>query len=87
VGLTAWTRRSPHPFRKGRTKLDKVVTLVNDWVTDGEASARSYLANDVRQGFVPEGRGVCRGQQPVVVGATEIVDHDLILWLIKDLTE
>ena len=38
-----------------------------------------------RRGYVPDGRGVCRGATPVREGETVTVDHGLLLWLIKDL--
>ncbi len=38
-----------------------------------------------RRGYVPDGRGVCQGQRPLAEGETVTVDHDLILWLTKDL--
>jgi GNAT superfamily N-acetyltransferase len=39
-----------------------------------------------RRGYVPDGRGVCRGATPVREGETVTVDHGLLLWLIKDLS-
>ena len=38
-----------------------------------------------RRGYVPDGRGLCRGATPVQEGETVTVDHGLLLWLIKDL--
>ena len=38
-----------------------------------------------KRGYVPDGRGVCRGRVPLRRGETVEVDHDLILWLVKDL--
>jgi GNAT superfamily N-acetyltransferase len=38
-----------------------------------------------RRGYVPDGRGACRGQVPLRQGETVEVGHDLILWLTKDL--
>ena len=39
-----------------------------------------------RRGYLPDGRGACRGQQPLPQGACVTMDDDLILWLTKDLT-
>jgi len=39
----------------------------------------------VKRGFVPDGRGVCRGHAPLQENETVRVDHDLLLWLVKDL--
>lgn len=38
-----------------------------------------------KRGFVADGRGVCRGHEPVREGETVQIDHSLLLWLIKDL--
>jgi GNAT superfamily N-acetyltransferase len=38
-----------------------------------------------RRGYLPDGRGACRGQEPLRHGAQVIMDHDLILWLTKAL--
>ena len=38
-----------------------------------------------QRGYVPDGRGACRGQQPLREGTEVTMDHDLILWLSKDL--
>jgi len=37
------------------------------------------------RGYVPDGRGACRGQQPLSKGAWVIMDDDLIIWLTKEL--
>ena len=39
-----------------------------------------------RRGYLPDGRGACQGQRPLQQGEQVTVDHDLILWLAKDLT-
>jgi hypothetical protein len=36
------------------------------------------------RGFVPDGRGVCRGHTPLKQGEQVVVDHELLLWLVKD---
>jgi GNAT superfamily N-acetyltransferase len=38
-----------------------------------------------RRGYVPDGRGACQGQRPLKQGERVISEHDLILWLTKDL--
>jgi len=38
-----------------------------------------------RRGYLPDGRGACQGQRPLRQGEIVTVDHDLILWLTKDL--
>ncbi|HZO89089.1 MAG TPA: GNAT family N-acetyltransferase [Chthonomonadaceae bacterium] len=40
----------------------------------------------IKRGFVPDGRGVCQGHRPLHEGETVVVDHDLLLWLVKDLS-
>jgi len=39
-----------------------------------------------QRGYVPDGRGACRGQRPLSEGTRVTMDHDLIMWLTKDLT-
>jgi GNAT superfamily N-acetyltransferase len=38
-----------------------------------------------QRGYVPDGRGVCRGQRPLSKGMQVTMDDDLIMWLTKDL--
>lgn len=38
-----------------------------------------------RRGYIPDGQGVCQGQRPLKQGEIVTLDHDLILWLTKDL--
>ena len=38
-----------------------------------------------RHGYIPDGRGACRGQRPLSKGTQVIMDDDLIIWLTKDL--
>jgi len=38
-----------------------------------------------RRGYIPDGRGACQGQRPLSKGARVTMDHDLIMWLTKDL--
>jgi GNAT superfamily N-acetyltransferase len=38
-----------------------------------------------RRGYIPDGRGACRGQQPLGQGMQVTMDDDLIMWLTKDL--
>jgi GNAT superfamily N-acetyltransferase len=37
------------------------------------------------RGYVPDGRGACRGQQPLSKGARVIMNDDLIIWLTRQL--
>jgi ribosomal protein S18 acetylase RimI-like enzyme len=39
-----------------------------------------------KRGFVPDGRGVCRQFTPLKIGDVVTVDHDLLLWLVKDVS-
>jgi GNAT superfamily N-acetyltransferase len=39
-----------------------------------------------RRGYVPDGRGACRGQAPLRKGMQVRMDDDLIMWLTKDLS-
>jgi GNAT superfamily N-acetyltransferase len=39
-----------------------------------------------KRGYIPDGRGVCQGQRPLTQGESVVIDHDLILWLTKDLS-
>jgi GNAT superfamily N-acetyltransferase len=38
-----------------------------------------------RRGYVPDGRGACRRQEPLAKGAEVIMDDDLITWHTKEL--
>jgi GNAT superfamily N-acetyltransferase len=38
-----------------------------------------------RRGYIPDGRGACQGQRPLSNGMQVSMDHDLIIWLTKDL--
>lgn len=40
-----------------------------------------------KRGYLPDGRGACQGQRPLKQGETVTIDHDLILWLTKDLVK
>jgi GNAT superfamily N-acetyltransferase len=37
-----------------------------------------------KRGFVPDGRGVCKRHTPLRQGEQVRIEHDLLLWLIKD---
>lgn len=73
----------PHPVhpRSGRTRR---IWQVRDCHRRGAVSAfdkygpvqRLYT----RRGYVPDGRGACRGQVPLSDGARVIMDGDLIIW-------
>ena len=38
-----------------------------------------------RRGYIPDGRGACRGQRPLSKGMQVTMDDDLIIWLTKEL--
>jgi GNAT superfamily N-acetyltransferase len=38
-----------------------------------------------QRGYIPDGRGACRGQRPVGKGMLVAMDDDLIMWLTKNL--
>jgi GNAT superfamily N-acetyltransferase len=38
-----------------------------------------------QRGYAPDGRGACQGQRPLTQGMQVSIDHDLIIWLTKDL--
>jgi hypothetical protein len=40
-----------------------------------------------RRGYIPDGRGVCRQFTPLQNGDVVTVDHDLLMWLVKDVSE
>ncbi len=63
--------------RRGAAELGITVGLFDDY---GPAQ-RLYA----RRGYLPDGRGACRGQQPLSRSAQVTMDDDLILWLTKDL--
>ena len=39
----------------------------------------------VKQGYVPDGRGACQAQRPLKLGEAVTIDHDLIIWMTKEL--
>jgi GNAT superfamily N-acetyltransferase len=63
--------------RHGTAELGITVGLFDDY---GPAQ-RLYA----RRGYLPDGRGTCRSQQPLTRGTQVTIDDDLILWLTKDL--
>ncbi|MDX6419182.1 MAG: hypothetical protein QOG28_3802 [Trebonia sp.] len=121
---------------------ESAVRFLSEWVCDGEAEARRYLAEHLepdgtsliatsgpdavgyvaiiwesnyagfrsrgittlgitvglfdeygpaqrmygRRGYIPDGSGACQGQRPLSEGTQVRLDHDVILWLTKDLT-
>jgi GNAT superfamily N-acetyltransferase len=38
-----------------------------------------------QRGYIPDGRGACRGQRPLSKGMQVTIDDDLIMWLTKEL--
>lgn len=63
------------------TRFDTAVIVVGLFDAYGPAQ-RLYA----RRGYVPDGRGACQGNRPLQRGETVVIDHDLILWLTKDLS-
>ena len=74
------TRLMEEAERLIATRADKVGITVGLFDAYGPAQ-RLYA----RRGYVPDGRGVCQGQRPLQKGETVTMNHDLILWLTKDL--
>jgi hypothetical protein len=69
-----------HAERFASSRVRKLGVCVGIFDAYGPAQ-RLY----VRRGFVPDGRGVCRGHEPLREGERVQVGHDLLLWLVKDL--
>ncbi len=63
---------------RGITTLGITVGLFDEY---GPAQ-RMYA----RRGYIPDGRGACQAQRPLGEGTQVRLDHDVILWLTKDLT-
>ena len=63
---------------RGITTLGITVGLFDEY---GPAQ-RMYA----RRGYIPDGRGACPGQRPLGEGAQVRLDHDVIIWLTKELT-
>jgi GNAT superfamily N-acetyltransferase len=40
----------------------------------------------IKRGFVPDGRGVCKRHTPLRYGENVRIEHDLLLWLTKDVS-
>ncbi len=38
-----------------------------------------------RRGYIPDGRGACQGQRPLSKGMQVSMDHDVVMWLTKNL--
>lgn len=38
-----------------------------------------------KRGYVPDGRGACQAQRPLELGEVVTIDHDLIIWMTKEL--
>lgn len=65
--------------RQGRRAVGITVGLFDEY---GPAQ-RLY----VKRGYVPDGRGACRGRTPLREGQPVTIDHSLIIWLIKDIAD
>ena len=60
-----------------------IVTLgITVGLFDGYGPAQRLYG---RRGYIPDGRGACRGQRPLSKGTRVTMDDDLIIWLTKDL--
>ena len=64
--------------RRGRKAVGITVGLFDEY---GPAQ-RLYA----KRGYLPDGRGACQGLTPLHEGQPVTMDHTLILWLTKDLT-
>ena len=63
------------------TRASKAGICVGIFDTYGPAQ-RLYA----KRGYIPDGRGVCQWHRPIKLGETVTIDHDLIFWLIKSLS-
>jgi GNAT superfamily N-acetyltransferase len=63
--------------RRGRLAVGITVGLFDEY---GPAQ-RLYA----KRGYVPDGRGACQGRTPLRQGQTVQIDHNLIIWLTKDI--
>jgi hypothetical protein len=64
--------------RRGRRAVGITVGLFDEY---GPAQ-RLYVS----RGYLPDGNGACQGRVPLREGQSVIVDHSLIIWLIKDIS-
>ncbi|MBO0810696.1 MAG: GNAT family N-acetyltransferase [Microlunatus sp.] len=65
--------------QRGRTAVGITVGLFDEY---GPAQ-RLYA----KRGYLPDGRGACRGRTPLHEGQTVTIDHSLIIWLTKELAD
>jgi GNAT superfamily N-acetyltransferase len=65
--------------RRGRRAIGITVGLFDEY---GPAQ-RLYA----QRGYLPDGRGACRGREPLREGQVVLIDHSLIIWLTKDITQ
>lgn len=67
-----------------RLARDRGVTTIGITVglSDGYGPAQRLYA---KLGYLPDGRGACRGREPIRHGTQVTMDDDIILWLTKDL--
>ncbi|MEM8862754.1 MAG: GNAT family N-acetyltransferase [Chloroflexota bacterium] len=63
-----------------KTKATHAGTCVGIFGNYGPAQ-RLYA----KRGYIPDGRGLCQWHRPVQEGESVIIDHDLVLWLVKKL--
>jgi GNAT superfamily N-acetyltransferase len=62
---------------RGITTLGITVGLFDEY---GPAQ-RMYA----QRGYIPDGRGACQDKRPLTEGMRVTMDHDLIIWLTKDI--
>ena len=95
-----WFTRSLWPGRSGGFRRRGVATLLMD-AAEQLARDRGIATLGItvglfdeygpaqrlygRRGYIPDGRGACRGQRPLSKGMHVTMDDDLIIWLTKDL--
>lgn len=70
-----------HAERYAARRASKVGICVG--IFDAYGPAQRLYA---KRGYIPDGRGVCVGHEPLRQGQKVTVDHDLLLWLTKDLS-
>jgi GNAT superfamily N-acetyltransferase len=79
AGIGARLLAAAEDLARGRGAAELGITV---GLFDGYGPAQRLYA---RRGYLPDGRGACLGQRPLSQGARVTMDHDVILWLTKDL--
>lgn len=70
-----------HLEERARTLGHKTIGIGTGLYADYGPAQRLY----VQLGYVPDGRGITYGVEPVTAGAKVRIDDDATLWMIKDL--